>query len=85
MTTPSEFKAMRASLDQDLAKRTLTPLQKAQYRHLKDLVDDGEEGWVEIVVVPSGGVLSPSKPGENYLTAVAIQQVRDFSFSVSAM
>jgi hypothetical protein len=81
MTTPSEFKAMRASLDQDLAERILTPLQKAQYQHLKDLVDGGEEGWVEIVVVPSGGVLSPPKPGENYLTAVAIQQVRDFSFS----
>jgi hypothetical protein len=80
MTTPSEFKAMRDSLDQDLAERILTPLQKAQYQHLKDLVDGGEEGWVEIVVVPSGGVLSPPKPGENYLTAVAIQQVRDFSF-----
>ena len=80
MTTPSEFKAMRASLDQDLAERTLTPLQKVQYQHLKDLVDDGDEGWVEIVVVPSGGVLSPPKPGENYLTAVAIQQVRNFSF-----
>ena len=79
MTTPSEFKAMRASLDQDLAERTLTPLQKVQYRHLKDLVDDGEEGWVEIVVVPSGGVLSPPKPGENYLTGVAIQQVRCLS------
>ncbi|KAN0125467.1 hypothetical protein V8E53_015437 [Lactarius tabidus] len=74
MTTPSEFKAMRDSLDQDLAERILTPLQKAQYQHLKDLVDGGEEGWVEIVVVPSGGVLSPPKPGENYLTAVAIQQ-----------
>jgi hypothetical protein len=85
MTTPSEFKAMRASLDKDLAERALTPLQKAQYRHLKDLVDDGEEGWVEIVVVPSGGVLSPPKPGENYLTGVAIQQVSDFSFPISVM
>jgi len=85
MTTPSEFKAMRASLDQDLAERTLTPLQKAQYQHLKDIVDDGEEGWVEIVVVPSGGVLSPPKPGENYLTGVVIQQVRDFSFSITPM
>ena len=80
MTTHSEFKAMRASLDQDLAERTLTPLQKAQYQHLKDLVDNREEGWVEIVVVPSGGVLSPPKRGENYLTAVAIQQVRHFNF-----
>ena len=85
MTTPSEFKAMRASLDQDLAERTLTPLQEAQYRHLKKIVDNEEEGWMEIVVVPSGGVLSPSKPGENYLTAVAIQQVRDSSFPISAM
>ena len=79
MTTPSEFKAMRTSLDQNLAERTLTPLQKVQYQHLKDLADDGEEGWVEIVVVPSGGVLSPPKPGENYLTGVAIQQVRCLS------
>ncbi|KAI9443307.1 alcohol oxidase [Lactarius indigo] len=74
MTTPSEFNAMRASLDQDLAARTLTPLQKVQYQHLKEVVDNGEEGWMEIVVVPSGGVLSPPKPGENYLTGVAIQQ-----------
>jgi hypothetical protein len=75
MTTPSEFKAMRASLDKDLAERPLTPLQKVQYQHLKELVDNGEEGWVEIVVVPSGGVLSPPRPGENYMTGVAIQQV----------
>jgi hypothetical protein len=75
MTTPSEFEAMRASLDKDLAERPLTPLQKVQYQHLKDLVDSGEEGWVEIVVVPSGGVLSPPRPGENYMTGVAIQQV----------
>ena len=75
MTTPSEFKAMRAALDKDLAERPLTPLQKVQYQHLKDLVDNGEEGWVEIVVVPSGGVLSPPRPGENYMTGVAIQQV----------
>ena len=78
MTTPSEFKAMRASLDKELAERSLTPLQKVQYQHLKDLVDKGEEGWVEIVVVPSGGVLSPPRAGESYMTAVAIQQVRIF-------
>jgi hypothetical protein len=76
MTTPSEFEAMRASLDKELAERPLTPLQKVQYKHLKDLVDKGEEGWVEIVVVPSGGVLSPPQPGGNYMTGVAIQQVR---------
>jgi hypothetical protein len=75
MTTPSEFEAMRASLDKDLAERPLTPLQKVQYQHLKDLVDGGEEGWVEIVVVPSGGVLSPPQPRGNYMTGVAIQQV----------
>ena len=75
MTTPSEFEAMRASLDKDLAQRSLTPLQKVQYQHLKDLVDSGEEGWVEMVVVPSGGVLSPPRPGENFMTGVAIQQV----------
>jgi hypothetical protein len=78
MTTPSEFKAMRASLDKELAERSLTPLQKVQYQHLKDLVDKGEEGWVEIVVVPSGGVLSPPQAGESYMTGVAIQQVRSF-------
>lgn len=75
MTTPAEFKAMRASLDKDLAQMPLTPLQKVQYQYLKDLVDSGEEGWVEIVVVPSGGVLSPPQPGENFMTGVAIQQV----------
>ena len=75
MTTPAEFEAMRASLDKDLAQRPLTPLQKVQYQHLKDLVDSGEEGWVEMVVVPSGGVLSPPRPGENFMTGVAIQQV----------
>jgi len=75
MTTPSEFEAMRASLDKDIEERSLTPLQKVQYQHLKDLVDKGEEGWVEIVVVPSGGVLSPPQPGGNYMTGVAIQQV----------
>lgn len=75
MTTASEFEAMRASLEKDLAERPLTPLQKVQYQHLKNLVDSGEEGWVEIVVVPSGGVLSPPRPGENYMTGVAIQQV----------
>ena len=75
MTTPAEFEAMRASLDRDLARRPLTPLQKVQYQHLKDLVDSGEEGWVEMVVVPSGGVLSPPRPGENFMTGVAIQQV----------
>ncbi|KAH9986609.1 hypothetical protein BJV77DRAFT_53486 [Russula vinacea] len=74
MTTPSEFEAMRASLDKDLAERPLTPLQKVQYKHLKELVDSGEEGWVEIVVVPSGGVLSRPQPGGNYMTGVAIQQ-----------
>ncbi|KAI0260709.1 hypothetical protein BC834DRAFT_504041 [Gloeopeniophorella convolvens] len=73
MTTPSEFEAMRATLDENLAKKSLTPLQKIQYQHLKDLVDKGDEGWVEIVVVPSGGVLSPPHPGKNYLTGVAIQ------------
>jgi hypothetical protein len=66
---------MRASLEKDLAERPLTPLQKVQYQHLKDLVDKGEEGWIEMVVVPSGGVLSPPRPGENYMTGVAIQQV----------
>jgi len=75
MTTPAEFEAMRAALDKDLAQRSLTPLQKVQYQHLKDLVDSGEEGWVEMVVVPSGGVLSPPRPGENFMTGVAIQQV----------
>jgi hypothetical protein len=75
MTTPSEFEAMRASLEKDLAERPSTPLQKVQYEHLKSLVDEGEKGWVEIVVVPSGGVLSPPRPGENYMTGVAIQQV----------
>jgi hypothetical protein len=81
MTTPSEFKAMRAALDKDLAKRSLTPLQKVQYKYLKELVDNGEEGWVEIVVVPSGGVLSPPRPGENYMTGVAIQQVGKYRHS----
>jgi hypothetical protein len=66
---------MRTSLEKDLAERTLTPLQKVQYQHLKNLVDKGEEGWIEMVVVPSGGVLSPPRPGENYMTGVAIQQV----------
>jgi hypothetical protein len=79
MTTPSEFKAMRASLDKELAGRSLTPLQKVQYQHLKHLVDKGEEGWLEIVVVPSGGVLSPPQAGKNYMTAVAIQQVSNSS------
>ncbi|KAF8500891.1 alcohol oxidase [Russula emetica] len=74
MTTPAEFEAMRASLDNDLAQKPLTPLQKVQYQHLKDLVDSGEEGWVEMVVVPSGGVLSSPRPGENFMTGVAIQQ-----------
>ncbi|KAH9047708.1 hypothetical protein EDB84DRAFT_1434761 [Lactarius hengduanensis] len=46
MTTPFEFNAMRAYFDQDLAARTLTALQKAQYQHLKGLVDGGEEGWI---------------------------------------
>jgi hypothetical protein len=77
MTTPSELEAMRASLDKDLAERPLTPLPKVQYKHLKDLVDSGEEGWIEIVVVPSGGVLSRPQLGENYMTGVAIQQVGD--------
>jgi hypothetical protein len=75
MTTPFEFKAMRTSLDKELAQRPLTPLQKVQYQHLKELVDNGEEGWVETVVVPSGGVLGPPRPGENFMTGVAIQQV----------
>lgn len=75
MTTPAEFEAMRASLDKDLAQRPLTPLQKVQYQHLKDIVDNGDEGWVEMVVVPSGGVLSPPRPGDNFMTGVAIQQV----------
>ena len=66
---------MRTSLEKDLAERPLTPLQKVQYQHLKNLVDKGEEGWIEMVVVPSGGVLSPPRPGENYMTGVAIQQV----------
>ncbi|KAI0248588.1 hypothetical protein BJV78DRAFT_1234674 [Lactifluus subvellereus] len=74
MTTPSEFRAMRASLDKELVEKSLTPLQKVQYQHLKHLVDKGEEGWVEIVVVPSGGVLSPPRAGKNYMTAVVIQQ-----------
>ncbi|KAH9179335.1 hypothetical protein EDB89DRAFT_2239122 [Lactarius sanguifluus] len=65
MTTPFGFNAMRASLDHDLVARTLTALQKAQY-HLKDLVDSGEEGWVEIAVVPSGRMRGPPKAGENY-------------------
>lgn len=79
MTTPAEFESMRASLDIDLARMPLTPLQKAQYQHLKDLVDSGEEGWVEMVVVPSGGVLSPPRLGENFMTGVAIQQVGNCS------
>ncbi|KAH8998479.1 hypothetical protein EDB92DRAFT_1835405 [Lactarius akahatsu] len=82
MTTPFEFNAMRASLDQDLAARTLTALQKAQYQHLKGLVDGGKEGWVEIVVVPSGGVRGLRKA---YMTGVAIQQVGGFSFPINPM
>ncbi|KAH9080425.1 hypothetical protein EDB83DRAFT_2310680 [Lactarius deliciosus] len=54
LVTLSDFKLKPGITTLDLAARTLTALQTAQYQHLKDLVDGGEEGWVEIIVVPSG-------------------------------
>ncbi|KAI0066979.1 alcohol oxidase [Artomyces pyxidatus] len=73
MTTPAQLSKMRAQLESYIASADLTPMQKVQYDVLRDIVDKGEDGWVEMVVVPAGGVLSAPEEGRSYLTAVAIQ------------
>ena len=66
---------MRKELDSSLESMHLTPLQHSQYQVLKKLVDGGQAGWVELVLVPSGGVVSTPENNTGYLTAVAIQLV----------
>ncbi|THH10177.1 hypothetical protein EW146_g8451 [Bondarzewia mesenterica] len=73
ITTPSQFEDMRKELDLSLSRIPLTPLQRAQYKVLKNLVDGGKAGWVELVLVPSGGVISVPESGKAYFTAVAVQ------------
>ncbi|KAI0052741.1 GMC oxidoreductase [Auriscalpium vulgare] len=74
MTTPEELAAMRKQLDEYIeTSPEVTPFLKKQYDVLRDIVDKGEDGWVEMVLVPAGGVLSTPEAGKSYLTAVAIQ------------
>lgn len=67
---------MRQKIDEYIATSPeVTPFLKLQYDVLRDIVDKGEDGWVELVLVPAGGVLSTPEAGRSYLTAVAIQLV----------
>lgn len=64
----SNFTAYRSELDSELANKTLTPLQSAQYDLLKTWADAGNIGWLAIRAIPSGGIVSTRESGSSYYT-----------------
>ncbi|VDB91244.1 unnamed protein product [Peniophora sp. CBMAI 1063] len=74
---PEEVTAMRRELDTSLAnladKERTTPMQRVQHGLLRKLLDAGDVGWIEMVLVPSGGIVSPPTLSAGGATVVAIQ------------
>lgn len=78
--TPDDYTIIRQNLSETLTKLgnqgRLTAMQRVQYDLLLQLLDDGDVGWVEMVLVPSGGIVSPPTLSAGGATVVAIQLVR---------
>ncbi|KAI0316367.1 GMC oxidoreductase-domain-containing protein, partial [Amylostereum chailletii] len=77
LTSPEHFTTLRHALDLSIsqieARGEIAPLRRIQYDVLRAALDGGEVGWLELVLVPSGGVLSPPVRGKSGATVVAIQ------------
>ncbi|KZV66002.1 GMC oxidoreductase [Peniophora sp. CONT] len=79
LMTPDDLSAIRQELNVSLAKLrdqgqgSLTAMQHVQYDLLLQLLDAGDVGWVEMVLVPSGGIVSPPTLSAGGATVVAIQ------------
>lgn len=67
---------MRAALDSFIATEPLTNLQKAQYTVLKRFADNGVDGWLDLSVLPQGGLISVPEVNRSYFTAGAVNLVR---------
>ncbi|KAI0063317.1 alcohol oxidase [Artomyces pyxidatus] len=49
---------------------SLSPLQKAQYELMSEIFSGGETGWVEFLVLASGGAASVPAPDTSYATPI---------------
>ncbi|KAI0034677.1 hypothetical protein K488DRAFT_83742 [Vararia minispora EC-137] len=77
LLSTTEFAVLRRELDISIShldrEGKLTPFQRIQYNVLRRLVDEGNVGWVEMVLVPTGGILGAPIPGKGGATVIAIQ------------
>jgi hypothetical protein len=89
LVTREKFVSLRAELDYSISlleqAGRIKPLQAIQYQVLRRLLDEGNVGWVEMTLVPSGGVLSTPASGKGGATVVAIQLVCRTSFCDTLM
>jgi len=66
-------------LQADLDSRTPTPLQAAQYKLLKNMLDSGDIGFATPIALPRGGASGgPFDPNSNYVT-LALFYMHEFS------
>ncbi|EIM84790.1 FAD-linked reductases C-terminal domain-containing protein [Stereum hirsutum FP-91666 SS1] len=68
----TQLKTMRTALDNYIATEPLTNLQKAQYTILKRFADNGVDGWLDLSVLPQGGLISVPEVNRSYFTAGAV-------------
>ena len=52
-------------------------MQRIQYDFLRKILKTGDVGWVEMVLVPSGGIMSPPTSSAGGATVVAILMVSE--------
>ncbi|KAJ7439757.1 hypothetical protein FB451DRAFT_145380 [Mycena latifolia] len=73
-----ETNKLLSSLNQSLTNITQTPLQKVQYQAQLELLQGGEVPFLNMILYPTGGLISPPAANTSYVT-VTIAEVHPFS------
>jgi len=85
--SPDEFVPIRDQFDSLISqlesRNDVTPILGVQYQTLRRLLSDRKTGWIELVFIPSRGVLSQPIPGKSGATAAAILMVSVAAFPVA--
>ena len=81
LMAPEDIIDMRKELDLSLTRLAdegrLTIMQRIQYDFLRKILKTGDVGWIEMVLVPSGGIMSPPTSSAGGATVVAILMVSE--------
>ena len=58
------------------ATEGLAPLQRAQYALMRGMLAEGRVGWLEFLLLASGGAASPADANTSYVTPIVFHLVR---------